>query len=129
MAGRVQGTDAQGPYFDGVAARDRLQVAAEIRVELFAVRGMHVDGNAFPGKQVGQTVHVVEVVVADEGVRHFAPILLGRAERRFDVPGRIDDGGLARALGADQVHEIVHRPELHLSHVEAHPVSALIYSV
>ena len=63
---------------------------------------------------------VIRMKVGDEHrvERH----VVGRelVEHRVDVPRRIDGDGAARRRVADQVDEVLHRPEEHLLEIETH---------
>src|SRR5207302_7688818 len=67
-----------------------------------------------------QAIDVIEVMVADECVRQHAAVCERRLHGFRNVPRRIDDRGLFDPRSADQIDEILHRPELQLPHVERH---------
>src|SRR3954454_10577370 len=123
MTRRVQRADAQRSHLDHIASGQELQIAAQLRIELPRVRRVDVDGNPLRFEQRRKSVHVIEVVMADERVGHSASVLLCGAQSGIDVPGGVDDGGLGRPFRAHEIDEVLHRPELELAYVESHPGS------
>ena len=117
MAGRVQRADPQRSDLDGVAAAHGRDLRLQLRREPGNVRRMRMDANPAGGEERCKAIHVIEMVMAHERVRHLASVLLGGAQGRLHVPGGIDDRRLHGVIGAEQVDEIFHGAELQLTHV------------
>jgi len=62
--------------------------------------------------------HMVLVGVGDEGARERHAVGLGSLHDRVDLPGRVHDDALAGLGVADEIDEVLHRPELHLLEVD-----------
>ena len=117
MSRRVQRPNAQRADLHRLARRQRGHFLLHFGRELGNVGRVRVGTDAAAGEHRWKAVHVIEMVVAEERMRDGAAVGLGGPQRRLDVPGGIDDGRLARSLGAQQVDEVVHRPELQLTDV------------
>src|SRR5262245_44180436 len=109
---------------------DRYQVRAEAPEEL-ALGLVHVDLQLHAPQELLDTGYapghaprgeapadVVLVRVRDQRARDRHAPRLGGLDDRVDLPGRIDDDALARYRVANEIDEILHRPELHLLEID-----------
>ena len=69
-----------------------------------------------PGLEAAADVVLVGVGDQRAGDRHAAG--LGRFDDRLDLPCRVDDDALTRLRVADEIDEVLHRPQLHLLQVD-----------
>jgi hypothetical protein len=61
---------------------------------------------------------VILVGVGDERARDRHALGLGGLDDRVDLPRRVDHDALARLRIADEIDEVLHRPQLHLLQVD-----------
>src|SRR5262249_18306094 len=70
----------------------------------------------------------VGVVVGDERTRDRHPILLCGSDDRVRVPSGIDDEAFFPLLAADEIDEVLHVAELHLSEVQVRVLGHGVFS-
>src|SRR4029077_8285958 len=123
--GQRQTADGQGRV-----VVDRHQVRAEAPEELslglvdvdFRLHAPQqvLDARDAPGHAPRRktAAHVVLVGMRNERARDRHAPGLGGLDDRVDLPGGIDDHALARHRIADEIDEVLHRPELHLLEID-----------
>src|SRR2546425_1271401 len=62
--------------------------------------------------------HVILVGVRDERARDRHAPRLGGLDDRVDLPRRVHDHALARLRIADEIDEVLHRPQFHLLEID-----------
>ena len=62
--------------------------------------------------------HVILVGVRDERARDRHAPSLGGLDDRVDLPRRVHDHALARLRIADEIDEVLHRPQFHLLEID-----------
>jgi hypothetical protein len=131
MAGRVEEPHGQASHRQRVVIVDLHQVRSQAGEEL-ALRLVHVHLRRHAGEQLldawnaprhaprrQAAADVVLMGVGHERADDGHVGRLGRLHDRVDLPRGVHDDTLARPGVADEVDEVLHRPELELAHEES----------